>query len=126
VSNAPYAPPVDTPAADPRPRSLDDAMEWLRRHFDAEAAAECEASFAFELSGPDGGAIGVRVENGRLELFQGDPQPADLRFRLSAHDFYDVLAGRANPDMLLMEERLRVEGELGLALRFRRLFGARG
>lgn len=112
-------------APDPRPSSPAEALEWLRKRFDAEAAADCEATFALELAGADGGALGVRVENGRLELSEGDLQPADLRFRIAAHDFYDVLAGRANPDMLFMEERLRVEGDLGLALRFRRLFGAR-
>lgn len=117
---------MSSPAPDSRPATLAEAVEVLRKRFDAETAAECEASFAIELSGPDGGAIGVRVERGRLELSEGDLQPSDVRFRLSAHDFYDVLAGRANADMLFMEERLRVEGELGLALRFRRLFGARG
>jgi len=117
---------VAEPLTDPRPSSPAEAVEWLRKHFDAEAAADCEATYVFELSGPDGGAIGVRVERGRLELGQDDLQPADLRFRLTAHDFYDVLAGRANADMLFMEERLQIEGEPGLALRFRRLFGARG
>lgn len=116
---------ADRPA-DSRPTSPAEAVEWLRKHFDAEAAAECEASYVFELSGPQGGEIGVRIENGSLELSLGDLQPADLRFRLSADDFYDVLAGRANADMLFMEERLQIEGEPGLALRFRRLFGARG
>ena len=114
------------PAPDPRPSSLAEAIEWLRKHFDAEAAADCEASFVFELSGPHGGSIGVRVERGRLDLSESDLQPADLRFRLTAQDFYDVLAGRANADMLFLEERLQIEGEPGLALRFRRLFGARG
>jgi len=117
---------VTDPAPDRHPDSSAEAVEWLRKRFDAEAAADCEARFVFELSGPDGGAIGVRVENGGLEIVESDLQPADVRFRLSAHDFFDVLAGRANPDMLFMEERLQVEGELGLALRFRRLFGARG
>jgi putative sterol carrier protein len=117
---------VTDPAPDRHPASSAEAVEWLRKHFDAEAAAECEACFVFELSGPDSGAIGVRVENGSLEIVERELQPADVRFRLSAHDFFDVLAGCANPDMLFMEERLQVEGELGLALRFRRLFGAGG
>ncbi len=114
------------PAPNPRPGSPAEAIEWLRKHFDAEAAVDCQASFAFDLTGPDGGAIGARVKNGSLELVEGDLQPADLRFRLSANDFFDVLAGRANADMLFMEDRLEIEGELGLALRFRRLFGAQG
>ena len=117
---------MTAPAPDRHPSSSAEAVEWLRQHFDAEAAAACGATFAFDLSGRDGGTIGVRVENGSVEIVEGDLQPADLRFRLSAHDFFDVLAGRANPDMLFMEERLQIEGEYGLALRFRRLFGARG
>lgn len=111
---------------EPGPRSPAEAVEWLRKHFDAEAAAGFEASYVFDLTGAGGGAVHARVENGRLEVAEGAPQPADLRFRLSAEDFYDVLGGRANPDMLFMEERIQVEGELSLALKFRRLFGARG
>jgi putative sterol carrier protein len=117
---------VTDTASQPGPRCPADAVEWLRKHFDADAAAGCEASYVFELSGPDGGGIVARVENGTLEVTEGASQPGDLRFRLTAHDFYDVLSGRANADMLFMEERIQVEGELALALKFRRLFGARG
>ena len=107
------------PAADPRPSSLADAVEWLRKHFDAEAAADCEAIFAFELTGSDGGAIGIRVKNGSLELAEADLQPADLRFRLSAQDFFDSVEscmGNGENRIILDCAELSFISSFGLAM----------
>ena len=38
-------------------------------------------------------------------------------------DFFAVLGGSANPDLLYTADRLTVEGDLSLALKLRRLFG---
>jgi len=74
------------------PRSLDDSLDWLRRHFDDDAARGADAVYQLELSGPGGGS------------------------------FFAILDGRANPDLLLMEDRIEVKGDLSLALKLRRLF----
>jgi predicted lipid carrier protein YhbT len=43
-------------------------------------------------------------------------------FRLSASDFFAILAGTQNPDLLFMADRLQAEGDLSLALKVRSLF----
>ena len=59
---------------------------------------------------------------GRLDAGRGDFETADVRLCLEARDFFAELAGRANADMLFMEDRIRVTGDLGLALKMRRVF----
>ena len=107
------------------PCSLRAAVEWLRKAFRAEAASDLSVGYQFELTGAGGGALWVRVECGRLELGEGAKAGSDVTFRLAAQDFYGVLAGRENPDLLFMEERLVVEGDLSRALTLRRIFQAR-
>ena len=46
-------------------------------------------------------------------------------FRIGAHDFFAVLAGRENPDLLFMADRLAVDGDLALALTLRKIFQTR-
>lgn len=109
----------------PPPCSIKGAVEWLLKAFRAETAADLRIVYQFDLSGPRGGALWVRVESGRLDLGEGTIVGPDVIFRLSADDFYGVLAGRENPDLLFMEERLVVEGDLSRALTLRRIFQAR-
>lgn len=104
------------------PTSLDEAADWLRKRFDPEMAAGLHLSYGFELTGPGGGSLAVRVGDGRVDVAPGAPAEPDVRLRLPAADFLAVLAGRENADMLFMSGRLQVEGDHTLALKLRQLF----
>jgi len=108
------------------PASTEEAVAWLHKHFDAEMAGDLRALCRFELTGAGGGELVVRIAGGRLEI--GPPSEAgeDLRFRLSTGDFFAILGGRANAELLFMEDRVEVEGDLSLALKVRQLFRASG
>jgi predicted lipid carrier protein YhbT len=107
------------------PHSLDDAIEWLRKRFRADAAESLRASYRVELGGEAGGVLRIAIDDGRLELGRGAGERCDVVLRLAAGDFFDVLAGRANPDLLHMDGRLEIDGDLSLALKLRKLFAAR-
>ena len=102
--------------------SLDDAVDWLRKNFDPEAARGVRTVYALELTGAGGGELAARVDDGLLELARGNAPEAELRLRLELGDFCAILAGRANPEILLMQDRIGWTGEISLALKMRRLF----
>ena len=68
------------------------------------------------------GVLHAHVDEGRLHAASGRIARPDVTFRLSAHDFFDVLAGRENADLLFMERRIEIDGDLSLALKMRKLF----
>ena len=109
-------------AIPPAPGCLDDALDWLRKHFDPEAARELRVAYQYELGGPGGGAFYARIDAGRLEVARGELAAPDVHFRLAAADFFAVLGGSENADMLFMQDRIAVRGDLSLALKMRRLF----
>jgi len=104
------------------PASLDEALDWLRKRFDAEAAEGVRVVYEFALSGDAGGVLSARIDDGRLDARPLPASDAALRLELSADDFFAILAGRANADMLFMEERIVCKGDLSLALKLRRFF----
>ena len=104
------------------PATLDDAVDWLRKNFDPEASRGLRAVYALELTGPGGGSLAARVDDGRLELVRDAAPDAELRLRLALEDFCAILAGRENPDILFMQERIGWSGEISLALKLRSLF----
>jgi predicted lipid carrier protein YhbT len=107
------------------PATLDEAVEWLRKHFRAEAAEGLRVSYALELGGPGGGPIRLVIADGRVDVDRTAEPGADVRLRLPASDYFAVLGGRANADLLYMEGRLEIEGDLALATRLRTLFRPR-
>ena len=46
-------------------------------------------------------------------------------FRLPAEDYFALLVGRENADLLYMAGRLEIDGDLALALKIRPLFRAK-
>lgn len=71
----------------------------------------------FELSGPGGGSWQiVRDRRGeRVETL--DAGPHDCMVRCSAADFMAVVHGRLHPRDAFLDGRLRLSGDVGLALR---------
>ena len=105
-----------------QPRSIAEALEWFRKRFRAEASRDLFIVYVFELSGSRGGLLSLQIDDGRLEGLPAGLSNADVVFSLSASEFFSILAGSANPDLLFMAERIQIQGDLSLALKLRSLF----
>jgi putative sterol carrier protein len=101
-----------------------DVIARLHDAFRADAAAGERVAYQIVLTGPRPGAIWLDVRDGRLAAGEGRMPAADVTFELGHEDLIAVLGGTSNPDLLFMEERIRVDGELSLALKLRKLFRA--
>jgi predicted lipid carrier protein YhbT len=99
-----------------------DVLDWLRRAFRADAIGDLQATYQIALTGEWGGVFWVRVDGGRLSSGEGKTPRPDVVFELDAEDFYGVIAATANPELLYMQDRIRVEGSLSLALKLRVMF----
>lgn len=108
------------------PTTIAEAVEWFRKHFRADAAREVSVVYQMELAGDEGGTMCARIVEGKLDAAAERAESPDVVFHLSAVDFFGVLAGTENPDILFMDERIRVDGDLSLALKLRTFFGSEG
>ena len=106
------------------PQNVDEAVEWMRKHFKSEASEGLEASYEFDVSGPTGGVWHTRISDGMGDVRFGPAAAPDVRFRIVDDACWALLAGRENADLLYLADRLEVEGDLSLALKMRTLFRA--
>jgi predicted lipid carrier protein YhbT len=106
------------------PSSIREALEWLRKSFRQDAARDLRVTYQIALDGDTAGGLWLEVDSGRLHCREGVATSPDVVFHLAVRDFFGILSGRENPDLLFMAERLRVDGDLSLALKLRGLFGA--
>jgi predicted lipid carrier protein YhbT len=91
----------------------------LPERFRAERAGDLRATYAFELEGDGGGSWTVRVADGSLVIDDGAAADADVTVRAQAADWMAIVAGRMDPQLAYLTKRLRVSGDLQLALRLR-------
>jgi putative sterol carrier protein len=94
-------------------------FESLPARFRAERAGDLQAIYAFELTGDDGGSWSVRVGEGSLTVEQGLAADADVTVTASAADWMAIVEGRMDPQLAYLTKKLRVSGNLQLALRLR-------
>jgi putative sterol carrier protein len=77
-------------------------------------------SFLFHVEGE--GSWLVDVHDGKLTVTEGDSQRADVTIRTSANTFERILQGKQSPTTAYMTGKIKVEGDLGAALKLQKLF----
>ncbi len=94
----------------------------LPGRFNPAAAVGVNAIIQFELSGDGGGTWHVTVADGTCEVAPGPHADPTLVVVASAENWLKVVAGSLDPQLAFLTGRLKVRGDMGLAMRLRALF----
>lgn len=97
-------------------------FDGIARDFDPSTATGVTGTIQFDLSGDQGGQWYVRVQDGKVEVAQGAADPATLTVSASAADYVEIASGKSNPQMAFMQGKLKLKGDMGLAMRLQGLF----
>ncbi|MGH7907137.1 MAG: SCP2 sterol-binding domain-containing protein [Candidatus Binataceae bacterium] len=106
------------------PTSCKQVFEMMPSRFNKEASKDLNATYQFDLSGEGGGKWYVVIADEQCQVHEGaDPSP-NITISMTAQDYLDMIAGNANGQVLFMTGKLRIAGDMGLALRMQTLFTA--
>lgn len=105
------------------PSSCKQVFDQMPGRFKKEAAQGLNAVFQFDLSGDGGGKWQIAISNDKCDIKEGAHPSPNTTISMAAQDYLDMVAGKLNPQMAFMSGKLRVSGDMGLALRFQGLFG---
>lgn len=86
------------------------------------AIAGLKANFQFDLSGDDGGTYHVNVADGKADIGPGATQP-NVTILMSAADFKAMVAGQLNATQAFMTGKLKIQGDMSLAMRLQSILG---
>ncbi|MFC4768176.1 SCP2 sterol-binding domain-containing protein [Effusibacillus consociatus] len=73
--------------------------------------------YQFDLSGDQGGTYQLKIEDGKAEYVQGTSFDAKCSLQMSDESFLKLMKGKLNPTMAFMTGKLKINGDVGLAMK---------
>lgn len=95
---------------------------WLRGHFGAERARGVRATYELRVGGDV--LVGIRVDDGRLDIDQGLPQTPDLSIETDVGTLGGLIAGDLSASQAIAKKAVRLSGDRRLFTRFVRAFSS--
>ena len=99
--------------------SVKEFFEGLPGRVDAGKTAGMNNSFVFDIEGA--GSWTVKVENGQVSVDEG-AEGGDCTIMTSEENFMKIVRGEQNPTTAYMSGKLKVNGDIGAAMKLQKLF----
>ena len=84
-----------------------------------EKAAGLNATYQFDLSGE---SWTLKIADGAPTLSPGPAQSPNTTLIASTDDWMNIATGKLNPVSAFMQQKLKVKGDMGLAMRMQSMF----
>jgi putative sterol carrier protein len=94
-------------------------FESLESRIDPGKTAGMNNSYVFDIDGS--GTWKVDVSDGNVSVTEGAGD-ADVKIRATEETFRAIASGEQNPTTAYMSGKLKVEGDMGAALKLQKLF----
>jgi putative sterol carrier protein len=103
--------------------SVQEIFENLEEGFQSDKAEGVDAIFQFDLTGDNGGKYWVKVQNKQPEVHEGQHADPTMTLTATADDYMAIVNGELAPVSAFMQGRVKVKGDMGLALKLQAMFG---
>ncbi len=96
-------------------------LDNIKNKYDPNKMKGVTAVYQFELAGDGGGDFFVDVEDGQAEFMDGRNENPHITVKMSLDDFQQLLDGSLNPATAFMTGKVKIEGDMSLAMRLQSL-----
>jgi putative sterol carrier protein len=102
--------------------TVKETFEAMPGRFRADKAAGTNATIQYDISGDGGGTWNAVIKDGACTVNQGAAASPNLTLSIAAQDWIDMLSGKQSGQMLFMSGKLKVKGDMGLAMKLGSMF----
>jgi putative sterol carrier protein len=102
--------------------SIKEIFDGMPGAFLAEKAAEINAVIQFEMTGEGGGNYHVAIADGQCRVTEGIAPNPTMTLSAAASDYIAVVNGQLNPVQAFMQGKVRVKGDMSLAMKMQQFF----
>ena len=83
--------------------------------------SKINATYQFNISGPGGGSWSVDCTAPGGRITEGSAQNPRCTVAATDGDFLAIVNGKLNPQMAFMSGKLRIQGDMGLAMKLQQI-----
>ena len=94
----------------------------MPKNLNADAAKGMNSTIQFNLAGDGGGQWYVAIKDGKAEVTKGTAPSPNMTLSMTAQDYVDMIMGKLNGQMAFMSGKLKISGDMGLAMKMQNLF----
>lgn len=102
-----------------KPQDLFDKMPAA---FDPSRAEGVTATIQIDLTGDDGGTWLINIADGAVKVTQETIDDPTMKLTMDAQDYMDMVSGKLNPMNAFMQGKIKLQGDMGLAMKFQTMF----
>ena len=86
-----------------------------------DVVAKINAVYQFNISGPNGGQWSVDCTQPGGAIAPGTSAAAKCTVQCTDGDFLNIVNGKLNPQMAFMSGKLKIQGDMGLAMKLQQI-----
>ena len=104
------------------PTTVKEFFQLLPGRLDSDAAEDLDAVYQFDLSGADGGQYILTIREGACQVAEGMHADPHVVLSMAGEDCIKILKGQLSGPAVAMSGRLKISGDIGLAMQLKALF----
>ena len=102
--------------------TVKETFEAMATKFRADKAAGTNATVQYDVSGDGGGTWHAVIKDGACAVKEGAAASPSLTLQIGAQDWLDMISGKQSGQMLFMSGKLKIKGDMGLAMKLPSIF----
>ncbi len=102
--------------------AIDRFVEELNSRLDPSKAAGMTAVYQFVMTDVDDGVVHAEIANGQVTVKAGASSNPSITFSATTSDWLALLHGQLNGQMAFLTGKLKIQGDMTLALKLQSLF----
>jgi len=102
--------------------SIEELFERLPGAFIPEKAGDMDAVIQFELTGEEASNWAVVIKDGTCKVEKGQHENPTMTLTADSQDYKDIVTGRLKAMNAFMQGKVKLQGNLNLAMKFAEIF----
>ena len=102
--------------------TVKETFDQMASRFKADRAAGTNAVVQYDISGDGGGTWHAVIKDGACTVASGPGTSPSLTLQMAAQDWVDMTSGKQSGQMLFMSGKLKLTGDMGLAMKLGSMF----
>jgi len=102
--------------------TIKEFFQLLPGRLDSDAAEDLDAVYQFDLRGEQGGQYILTIREGSCQVAEGLHADPHVVLSMAGEDCLKILKGQLSGPAVAMSGRLKISGDIGLAMQLKALF----